>query len=107
MNLRQIQEAFRQRQIVWRQHALVRMMERDISRIDIIEAIDNGDIVEDYPDLKPYPGCLVMGKSGPVSLHVVLAWDEKEKVAYIITVYIPDPNHFHRNGKTRKGRGEK
>lgn len=92
---------------MWRQHALVRMMERGISRSEIFRTVENGDIIEAYPDLKPYPGYLIMGKAGKNVLHVVLAWDEQEKVAYIVTAYIPDEKHFQQNGKTRKGRAEK
>lgn len=102
--IQKIQKAISSRKIVWRQHALVRMMERDISRNEVFEAIGNGEIIEDYQNLKPFPGFLVMGESWQVPLHVVLAWDNDEEIAYIITVYILDSNHFQRNGKTRKER---
>jgi hypothetical protein len=99
-----IKKAFERKNIVWRKHALIRMMERDISRNDVFNAISNGKIIETYPDIKPYPGYLIFGQADKKMLHTLLSWDEDEFIAYIITVYIPDADHFQENGKTRKER---
>ena len=90
--------------IQWRQHALVRMLERDISRQDVFTAIANGKVIESYPELKPYPGCLMCGKAGSGMLHVVLSLDNEKHSVSVITVYIPDKEHFEENGENRKGR---
>ncbi len=34
------------------------MQEREISRKDVISCINNGKIIEDYPDDFPSPSCL-------------------------------------------------
>ncbi len=96
-----IQKAFENRQVVWRQHALGRMLERDITRHDVFAAIQNGKIVESYPEIKPYPGYLITGQTSQKKIHVVVSWDEEAQAAYVITVYIPDMDHFEENGETR------
>ncbi len=40
-----IRQSFQEGDIVWRQHALVRMLERGISRGDVFEAVRNGRII--------------------------------------------------------------
>ena len=99
-----IKIAFERKNIVWRKHALIRMMERDISRNDVFHAISNGKIIEIYPDIKPYPGYLIFGQVDEKMLHIVISWDEGANGAYVITVYVPDADHFQENGKTRKER---
>lgn len=99
-----IKIAFERKKIFWRKHALIRMMERDISRNDVFNAISNGKILETYPDIKPYPGYLIFGQFDGKMLHVVISWDEDANGVYVITVYVPDTDHFQENGKTRKER---
>jgi len=99
-----IKKAFERKNIIWRKHALIRMMERDIPRNDVFNAISNGKIIETYPDIKPYPGYLMFGQVDEKMLHIVISWDEDANSAYVITVYVPDVDHFQENGKTRKER---
>ena len=37
------------------------MVERDISRLDVFRCIEEGEIIEDYPNAFPYPCSLVFG----------------------------------------------
>ena len=30
---------------------------------ELLEAIESGEIIEDYPDDKPYPSCLIFGRA--------------------------------------------
>ena len=90
--------------IVWRQHALSRMLERNISRSDVVLAIQSGIIIESYPEAKPYPGCLIAGSSEKKNIHAVVAYDTASEAVYIITVYVPDLKHFQQNGIPTKKR---
>ena len=101
--LMKIQDAIKKKNIIWREHALARLLERNLSRNDVINAIKSGSLIETYPDVKPYPGCLISGVSGNKTIHVVAAWDETACSVYIIT-NIPDNDHFLNNGATRKAR---
>ncbi len=105
--LEKIQEAQKKGNIIWRQHVLTRMMERNISRKDVFNAIQYGDVIESYVEAKPYPSCLIAGISDNKQVHVVAAWDEDAQFVYFITVYTPDRDHFQENGVTRKVRKKK
>ena len=89
-------------QIRWRQHALSRMLERDITRDEIRSIIEHGEIIEHYPESEPYPGCLILGYATAKPLHAVITIDTENEFVYIVTAYIPDDLHFQSDLKTRK-----
>jgi len=47
--------------IRWTAHVLKRLLQRGISQADVIQAIQSGKIIEDYPGDYPYPSCLLLG----------------------------------------------
>lgn len=86
-------------QFIWRKHALERMLERSITRSEIIECAYKGEIIESYPDDFPFPSFLVL-YSDPVPLHIVMAMEGED--CYIITAYRPNTDEFENDFKTRK-----
>ena len=44
-------------------HGQIRLNERNITIDDIMNAIDNGEIIEQYPSDFPFPSCLILGIS--------------------------------------------
>jgi len=88
--------------IKWQKHALERMLERDIYRSDVLDALENGDIIESYTTDQPFPSVLILGFNKGRPLHVVISLDTGSKWCYIITVYRPDTEHFEKDFKTRK-----
>ena len=75
-------------------HALKRIVERNISEQDITQAGAQANIIEDYPDDKYSPSCLLLGftQTGrPLHIQVSLAETDLVKV---ITVYEPDPSEW-------------
>ncbi len=87
--------------IHWKQHALTRVLEREISVASVEKALCNGEMIEFYPDAHPLPACLVLHENGR-PLHVVVAFQAQRGVCYIITVYHPDNDRFESDWKTRK-----
>lgn len=87
--------------VQWHQHALERLLERGISRQDVLTAVMQGEIVEVYADDRPYPGCLLL-HIGAEPLHVVAAVDETARICHVITAYRPDRDHFEADFKTRR-----
>ncbi len=84
-------------------HALKRMKERDIRLVDVISAIDSGEIIEEYPEDFPFPSCLILGTSnGGRRLHAVVSLDGER--IYLITAYFPNETDWESDGKTRKER---
>jgi Domain of unknown function (DUF4258) len=86
--------------LVYRVHALQRMVERDIREEDAAQVVRAGRTIEDYPDDKPYPSRLILGWIGSRPIHVVAAASEHEII--IITVYEPDPNQWEPGFEKRK-----
>lgn len=102
MKIEDIQYFCKQAKIKWYKHALERMQERDISRIDVKNCIMCGEIIEEYPDDFPHPSCLIFGYTvNNKVIHVVVSID-KEDIG-IITVYYPNTDKFKDDLKTRKG----
>ena len=60
--------------------------------------------IEQYHPPGGLPSCLIFGKVEDKVYHVVICWDELEKMAYIVTVYTPNLIHFEEDLKTRRKR---
>ena len=59
---------------------------------EIFFSVIQGTIIEDYPDDRPYPSCLIFGNSfRGKPIHSVWAYSNKSQWAILITVYRPDP----------------
>jgi len=81
-------------QIEWKKHTLQRMLERDISRDAVKQAILDGKIIEEYKNDYPFPSCLIACVDNKKPLHVVVSYDEEKDICYIITTYVPDTKYF-------------
>lgn len=90
------------KQLIFRVHALRRMVERRISKADIKKVLNEGEIIESYPDDMPYPSKLMLGWSSERPLHVVAAENREENQMIIITAYEPDPTKWGSGLKKRK-----
>lgn len=100
MNVEKLRKAISENKFEWRRHALQRMAERGIRQVEVLEVLLNGELIEDYPDDKPFPSALFLGHPRGRPLHVVVAFDEKGFWAY----YEPSLNHFEPNFRTRRRR---
>lgn len=82
-------------------HGQLRLNERGITIDDVMNAINNGDIIEQYPDDFPFPSCLILGLSVQNTyIHIVVSMNE-DKI-YLITAYIPKNDKWKADFKTRK-----
>jgi hypothetical protein len=76
------------------QHALDQSILRRIRVEELREAIASGEVVEDYPDDKYGPSCLVLGfTASGRPLHIHCSYSTRPKVK-IITVYEPDAGRW-------------
>ena len=64
-----------------------------------------GEVIEKYPDDKPFPSALFMGMINDQPIHVVAAFDNRSKFVFVITGYKPDQKHFYPDYKTRGHHG--
>ena len=83
------------------EHAVEQSSIRHISLSEVREAIEDSEIVEDYPNDKYGPSCLVLGFTRlQRPLHIQCSYPSRPLVK-IITLYEPDPLRWI-NFKTRK-----
>jgi len=82
-------------QFEFSRHAFRQAVGRNISDLEIREAGANARIIEDYPDDKYAPSCLLLGFStARRPLHLQVSYADSELVK-IITVYQPDPEEWY------------
>ncbi len=63
MQIDQIREKVSEGEYRFSEHAIKRMIKRFIERFEVEEAIKNGEIIEEYPEDKYSPSCLIYGKT--------------------------------------------
>lgn len=104
-SLRFIQSRVRAKRYRLTRHATIVRLERGIAIGAIEQALLNSEIVERYPQDRPYPSCLVLGwlASGD-PLHIVCSRGDIEPALRIVTLYEPDDTLWENDYKTRKVR---
>ena len=86
-------------------HGQLRLHERKISVDDVMNAIDNGEIIEQYPEDFPFPSCLILGLAvASMYIHVVVSMNDGK--IYLITAYVPSADKWEADWKTRKERSK-
>ena len=98
--IEQFQAINKPENMVLTQHSRKRFSERGIQIQNIVKTIENGEIIEDYPDDYPFPSCLILGTSEEKTIHIVASINDG--VIFLITAYIPDPDKWEDDWKTRK-----
>jgi len=88
--------------LIFRIHALRQMFLRQISDDEIVELLRCGTIIEDYPDDQPYASCLISGMVNYRPLHAVMAYNNVDREAIVITAYEPDPAVWSEDYTRRK-----
>jgi len=84
-------------------HALERMFERAVSPALVLSIISKGEVIASYPDDVPFPSVLLLGFDGQRPLHLVVARDPKSGLCFVVTVYLPDPDVWSEDFRTRRG----
>lgn len=102
MDISAIKKLCDEKRFRWTNHIFVRLIQRGIKIQDIIEAINDGEIIEDYPEDYPYPSCLILGKVNEKYLHIVCGINEKTNELWFITAYYPDTERWNEGFRYRK-----
>jgi hypothetical protein len=93
-SLKTIQNQLSMGEFEFSRHALKRVVERNISDQEIRQAGAQATVIEDYPDDKYSPSCLLLGFTETArALHVQVSLADTD-LAKIITIYEPDPNEW-------------
>lgn len=90
----ELRSKFSQEKYEFSKHAVDQTILREISVSEIGEAVSAGEIIEDYPEDKYGPSCLVLGftkQNRPIHIHC--SYPSRSFVK-VITVYEPDPEQW-------------
>lgn len=92
MTIEEIHNKVGQRKYSFSDHAVKRMIQRNVTRLEVESTILTGEIIEKYPDDKYSPSCLIYGKTeNGRDLHVQVSLPP---FVVIITVYEPDQEEW-------------
>lgn len=100
MHIADIHKAFVENNFRYTKHGAEQRINRHITAKKIEQAIQNGEIIEDYPSDKYGPSCLVCGKTRmgrPIHVQIALL-----PIISIVTVYEPDQEKWIDNRIRRK-----
>lgn len=101
MVIEEIKEYCQSGKIQWTEHCIRRLIQRNISRQSVKDALSQGKIIEEYPSDYPFPSSLVLGFTiHHEALHVVCGIG-KERL-WIITAYRPDLEKWDNSYSQRK-----
>ena len=92
-----------EKKLLFLPHAIRQMSRTDrmISTSEVHRVINNGELIEDYPEDARGHSCLIFGYGdGERAIHVVCS--PKEDYLAIITAYLPDPEQWEDNFRKRK-----
>ncbi len=100
--LAEIQQQLAEGRFEFTRHAFKRAVERNVSEDEIRQAGQTARIIEDYPEDKYSPSCLLLGHSASDrALHLQVSRADSEQVK-IITLYEPDPKQWIDDEKRRE-----
>ena len=100
--IEEIQDKVRKELFELSAHTLTRSTQRYILLDEISEAILLGQVIEDYPNDRYGPSCLILGYTqNQRPLHIQCSYQSRT-VLKIITVYEPTLDKWETNLKTRK-----
>ncbi len=69
-------------------HGFQRMFERYITVSHIETILNDGEIIKEYLDDKPYPSYLLLGFINNRAIHLVIA--KNKNICILVTAYFPD-----------------
>ena len=78
------------------------MFERGITAKKLRQVLEAGETIEHYSSEMPEPSRLILGFQGKRPFHLVISENPETKEITIITVYIPDPNKWKKDFRTRQ-----
>lgn len=95
MDIENIINAIRGSRVRITDHADEEIFDDSLTYEEIYSSVIQGEVIEDYPNDKPYPSCLIMGKNfSSEPIHSVWAYNPESQWLVLITVYRPDPERW-------------
>lgn len=103
IDIQNLQMYYQEDRVLISDHAAMLCKQRGIKIKDIRYAVNNGEIVEQYPDDFPFPSCLILGRTRSNQwIHLVMS--DEGSMSRVITAYYPDKDKWSDDLKKRKGK---
>ncbi|MBD2529224.1 DUF4258 domain-containing protein [Nostoc flagelliforme FACHB-838] len=103
--IKEIRQKVADEKFEFSKHAVDQSILRQVQVQEIREVIANGQVIEDYPNDKYGPSCLISGLTqAQRPIHVQCSYPSRPLVK-IITLYQPDPQKWNENFTQRRNRG--
>jgi hypothetical protein len=83
-------------------HAVRQMVVRMITPLEIVQAVLAGEVIEDYPEDKYSPSCLIAGRTATNRALHVQCTHPSRSLLKVITAYEPDPAQWDEGLRKRK-----
>ena len=100
--INELRAKFATNQFEFTRHALDQSILRGITVQELREAMESGEVIEDYPQDKYGPSCLVFGMTNSERpIHIQCSYPSRE-IVKIITLYQPDPEQWMDYKERRK-----
>ena len=80
----------------------MRLQERRLNSELLRKAIDTFEIIETYPQDKYLPSFLMRGEVPEFVFHALVAMDLEGDNVRLVTMYLPDPERWDKNGRVRR-----
>ena len=101
MTIEDIVQLCNNRSVRWTNHILERIFRRGICMDDVLSALNNGEIIEQYPTDYPFPSCLVLGHTqAGKALHIVCGSNGAE--LWLVTAYFPKADEWTEDFRQRR-----
>ena len=92
MIIKKIKDKIQKEEYRFSDHAVKRMISRSIDRSEVEDVITRGEVIEEYPDDKYSPSCLIYGRTKKGrDLHVQASLPP---TVIIITIYEPESSEW-------------
>jgi len=78
------------------------MFERGLKKDSVVEAVRDGEIIQEYLNDKPYPSYLLLAIANNEPMHIVVAYNKNKNEVYVVTVYCPDKNIWSNDYRQRR-----
>ena len=90
-----INNAIRHGRVRITDHADEEAVDDNLTFEEIYFSVMHGAVIANYPNDKPYPSCLILGRTfSGEPIHSVWAYNPANLWAVLITVYRPDPKRW-------------
>lgn len=95
MDIKIINNAIRDSRVRITDHADEEAVDDSLTFEEIYFSVMHGEVIEDYPNDKPYPSSLILGRNfSGEPIHSVWAYNPENLWAVLVTVYRPDPERW-------------